>query len=196
MSKPHPLPQNFPRKKTTRLSSVSESRSNGSFLHVFIGKQAKIKRFREMAARLVVVVNVVLSFLALVVPLKQIAATSVSPETNTKPKKKDNMWKRRKTPGITPGKRSLELYSHNKQRTLIDAIATDYIIEDDNQAGNAASNKNYWEIFFFFLTSILTKSSIMFISSCLIPWAFKCFLSSLKEVSNSARFFHERTLWM
>ncbi len=79
------------------------------------------------------------------------------------------MWKRRKTPGITSGKRSLELYSHNKQRTLIDAIETDYIIEDDNQGENAASNKNYWEIFFFFLTSILTKSSIMSISSCLIP---------------------------
>jgi len=60
-----------------------------------------------MAAWLVVLVNVVFGFLALAELLKQVAAISVSPETNTKPKKmKLYIGKRRKTPGnISAGKR-------------------------------------------------------------------------------------------
>jgi len=47
------------------------------------------------------------------------AAISVSPETNTKPKKRIIYRKRRKTPGEKPpGKRLLALYSYNKKRTF------------------------------------------------------------------------------
>jgi len=48
------------------------------------------------------------------------AAISVSPETNTKPKKRNICKKRRKTPGDQKpsGKRLLALYSYNKKRTF------------------------------------------------------------------------------
>ncbi len=50
-----------------------------------------------MAAWLVVLVNVVFGFLALAELSKQVAAISVSPETNTKPKKNETIyWKKEK----------------------------------------------------------------------------------------------------
>ncbi len=79
-----------------------------------------------MAAGLVVLVNVVFGFLAVAELSKQVAAISVSPETNTKPKKMKlyNIGKRRKTPEYDyPGnvKMLCILFNSVKKRTLKNA---------------------------------------------------------------------------